>query len=515
MKYISYLVTCFLTLAFLASSYAKARIDDFRPYDGVKYCFFFIGDGMAAPQIHLTEAYLASLDEDDAVSGGKKFSKLTMSKFPINGLQTSHALNSLITGSAAAGTALATGKKTNTQIIAMSPDATEPYTSIAEKAKNKGMKVGIVTTVPIDNATPAVFYSHTGHRYNSEDIISQLLDSGFDYFVGGGYQVYKWTREEYKDLTYEEIYELIKNTAISHGFTYADTQAEFEAASSPLLAITPERDRYHGMPFSIDRKALGGPGEKYEGCLSLAEYTQKGIDLMKGHTEGFFMMVEGGKVDWACHMHDGRAAIEEVIDFDKAIQVAVDFANEHPRDTLIVVTGDHECGGMTLGYAATAYSTAYEILAKQKVSNEHFNSEILTAYKTAHDPAPDNIDNDMWQLVLDYFGIDGSSLTESLDDDLTEFETALLEEAFDKTMTGINTNLDEENRILYGDYEPFTVTLTSIINRKAGMSWTTYAHTAVPVPVMAYGKDAWRFNGYYDNTDVAKKIAAAMGIELE
>ncbi len=481
-----------------------------------KYIFYFIGDGMASPQIHATEAYLAQIEEDDTAAGGVKAKMLYMSQFPVTGMQTSFANDRFITGSAAAGTALACGMKTNIGVISMDPEVTTNYTTLAEAAKAKGMKVGIVSSVSIDHATPAVFYAHTASRNNYEEIGEYLLNSDFDYFGGGGFRVNKYTSDAYIDLSDEERYALVEEKAAANGFTFTDTSAEFKALKTgKAIAVNPYLDSSNAIPYALNTRGNKGIGKDYQGTISLAQFTRKGINLMKKNPEGFFMMVEGGKIDWASHANDARAAIEDTIAFDDAIGVAVNFAARHPQETLIVITGDHECGGMTLGFAGTEYETYYEKMAKQKLAYDDFGSEILGSYKDMYDGnVPADIDIRMWRVVKKYFGLDGNGLTAETGDDLTAYEIGLLEDAYDKTMTGANENTGEENSLLYGYYDPFTVTLTHLLNRKSGLTWTSFSHTAVPVPVFAKGAGEELFTGYYDNTDVALKIADAMGVEL-
>lgn len=483
---------------------------------GAKYVFYFIGDGMASPQIHATEAYLAALSEDDAVAGGVKAELLHMSTMPVQGMQMSFANNRFITGSAAAGTALACGMKTNINVISMDPDATMSYNTLAEKAKEKGMKVGIVSSVSIDHATPAVFYAHTATRKNMHDIDMQLANSDFDYFGGGG--LVSPVLTDPNGIVLEDAIA----TAAENGFQYIDTRAGFDAVNSGrVIAVNPHLDGSKALPYALNR--MYNPTQ-YPDSITLAEFTQKGIDLMDGN-EGFFMMVEGGKIDWACHANDAKAAIQDTIAFDDAVKVALDFAEAHPRDTLIVVTGDHECGGMTLGFAGTGYETYYEQMEVQKVAYDDFANIVLAGYAAdiESDPngsLPADIDDAMWALIYENFGMDANDITVDTGDDLTDFEVELLEDAYDLTFNGYpkdprgrNIQTQEES-LLYGYYDPLTVTLTHLQNRKTGLAWTSYSHTAVPVPVLAQGKDAWRFDGYYDNTDVAKKIAQAMKVDL-
>ena len=462
-----------------------------------KYIFYFIGDGMATPQVHATEAYLGAVSDGDAKSGDIRVQKLAMSEFPVHGMQRTYAKNRFITGSAAAGTALACGVKTDVNIISMGPDGL-PCTTLAELTKAKGMKVGIVTSVSLDHATPAVFYAHTPSRMNYPEIGRQLLNSGFDYFAGGGF------------LAMNDV----AGSAAANGFVYVDSRAGFDAlkeGDGRVIAVNPYLDQSKAMPYAINRLAADGPGEEYEGSITLAEFTAKGIRMLNGDN-GFFMMVEGGKIDWACHANDARAAIEDVIAFDAAVKVAVEFADRHPLETLIVVTGDHETGGLTLGFAGTAYSAYYDRLKAQKMAFDDLDRKILAPYKASHIPVPADMDADMWKIVLDNFGMDGSRLTAGSEDDLSEYEIRMLEEAFDKAMTGGRINPGSEDSLLYGTYNPLSVTLTHLLDRKSGLDWTSFSHTALPVPVFATGVGSENFNGYYENSDVARKIAKVLGI---
>lgn len=486
-----------------------------------KYIFYFIGDGMASPQIHATEAYLAAMEADDAEAGGVKAVQLYMNQLPVQGMQMSYANDRLITGSAAAGTALACGKKTNIGVIAMDPGATIPYTSLAEQAKARGMKVGIVSSVSIDHATPAVFYAHQPSRNHYQEIDLSLLASPFDYFAGGGFRVNKW--DDTHGTTDAERYAWLEQEANRNGFVFANTRAEFDAlqadnqnpwSSVRAIAINPYLDGSNAIPYALNRMQGDVPGGAYEGSITLAEFTAKGIELLD-NPNGFFMMVEGGKIDWAAHANDARAAIEDTIAFDDAVKVALDFAREHPQQTLIVVTGDHECGGMTLGFAGTAYDTYFEVLSQQRLAYDDFDSTVFEPYQARHETPPMDIDAEMWQIIHDYFGLDGANLSEATEDDVTEHERGLLEAAFDKAMGNGSVNTDEADSLLYGYYNPLSVTLTHLLNRRAGLAWTSYSHTAVPVPVMAQGPRAELFNGYYDNTEVARKIATIMNVELD
>jgi len=273
------------------------------------------------------------------------------------------------------------------------------------------------------------------------------------------------------------------------------------------------------MPYDIDRINTENTN------LSLAEMTEVAIaDLYgrrpaKGHKwgqsrkEGFFIMVEGGKIDWACHANDAMAAIADMIDFDNAVGVAMEFLKKHPHETLIVVTGDHETGGMTIGHATTAYKAYYDRLLGQTNSFQYFGDNQWTEHKTewedkvcANVAAPNNLESniDMLDLMADVFGLNWA--------DLNDYQKEKLEDAYDKSMCGSNDNHAAENTYLYGGYNPIIVTITHVLNEQASIGWTSYSHTGVPVPIFAQGREAELFAGFYDNTDIARKLAKAMDL---
>jgi len=467
--------------------------------DAPKYVFLFIGDGMASVQIHAAEAYLANKVERDEVGGSVKANLLNMSKLPVQGMQMTFPWNSLITDSAPAATAMATGKKTADGVIAMDPTKTIDLQTIAEAAKAAGKKVGIVSSVSIDHATPAAFYAHEPSRNSYHYIGHDLVASNFDYFGGGGFVDPDGTRS---GVTPKGN---VIEAAIAAGYAVADSRAEFESlkAGQKALAINPVLDSSKALYYEIDRVNVADATSH----MSLAEFTTKGIELLtdRRNRAGFFMMVEGGKIDWACHANDGRTTIDDTIAFDESVKVAMDFMKLHPRETLIVVTGDHETGGMTMGWAGTAYATYFEKLEAQKISYLEFDKKISAVKAGGSLPASivdTSLDEDMLQLLgLDY-------------NTLSAFEKERIDNAYTKAMFGTSTNSAEEDSLLYGSYNPLSVTITHILNNRAGLGWTSYSHTAVPVPVLAGGVNSEIFMGYYDNTDIALKLASAMKLKL-
>ncbi|MDA3819762.1 MAG: alkaline phosphatase [Candidatus Delongbacteria bacterium] len=425
-----------------------------------KYVFYFIGDGMGHQHVKLTEAYLHACNQD-----AFGFDKLAFDTLPVSGTSTTHAANRLITGSAAAGTALATGFKTNIDRLAMSPYGEESFQSIATVFKNKGKKVGIISSVSIDHATPAVFYAHCKDRDVYFTIGKQLAESDFDFFGGGGLLEPENDDVNLYDYLEENDYQVIRE---QNGINQTKPD-EKTVLINPVLGDEAE------MPYAIDRKYVGG--------YSLADFTRIAIENLYGDT-GFFIMVEGGKIDWAAHANDAATIVREVIDFDKAVQEALKFYLQHPDETLVVVTSDHETGGLGLGNAEMKFQTNYALLEKQSMSVEYMAELLHSGY------------------------INASDLPEIFDlDDLSRTESEQVKEA--AVFAG-----NEVSHIRYGGYSPLPVTYGQILNKRAGVGFTTWEHTAAPVPVYAIGPGAEIFSGQMDNTDIPKRIMQVTGYDF-
>jgi len=220
--------------------------------------------------------------------------------------------------------------------------------------------------------------------------------------------------------------------------------------------------------------------------------------------------VEGGKIDWACHANDAATTIHDTIALGNAVEAAVAFYNEHPGDTLILVTGDHETGGLSIGFAGTNYDTFLTNLINQKISYAKFDSDYVANYKKNSTEFPDVLKDieSNFGLVPKYNAKPNTNPNLIL----TDYEYKKLYEAYRKTMDGYR-QLNEEEYILYGTYEPLTVTITHILNNKSGISFTSYAHTGLPVPVFALGNGSELFEGYYDNTDIYFKLAELTSVK--
>jgi alkaline phosphatase len=403
-------------------------------------------------------------------------------------MSTTYAENRFITGSAAAGTALATGHKTTIGTISMDAAKEKPLKTIAEQAKEEGFKIGIISSVSIDHATPACFYAHQSERGMYHEIALDLPASGFNFFGGGGF------KDPFGGEKETSVYTLLKE----QGYILSWTKQSFDdlkKGDEKVVATGSILEPSGAIRYSIDQT---------DDDIPLEDFVAKGIELLENE-DGFFIMCEEGKIDWAAHENDGRTVIDNVISLSKSVEVAMEFYQNHPEETLIIVTADHETGGLSMGHASSKYDTEYAYLAAQEVSSQSFT---LIADSLFADARNQNLEFAL-QLVEDYFGLGRNAAVQ-----LTDYEQGLLEQAY-YVFSGKKNMNNEEANVKYGGYHPLAVTATRILNNKAGLAFTTWSHTGIPVPVFAIGAGAEHFDGYYDNTDIPKKIAKAMGLNFE
>ena len=443
-----------LSLAAFAVSAAALAAQAAKP---VKYVFLFIGDGMSIPQ-RMTAEELARINT------GKG---LAINSMPHQALTTTRSANSFLTDSAASGTAIACGSKTNNGMIGMDPKGGR-LKSVAEVARDSGRKVGILTSVTLNHATPAAFYGHNRSRGNYYDLGLDLVESGFDFFGGGGIA----ECDNKKAKSYKgDIYEI----AEGRGYTVVRKDMKALAALKPGCGKVIATGADGALMYNLD--APDSP--------RIADFTKKAIELLDNE-RGFFIMVEGGKIDWMCHANDAATVMAEVVDFDNAVKVALEFARKNPRDTLVVVTGDHETGGLTMGFAGTAYNSYIDRLNAQKRSREAFNS----ASKKLAGGGKDIEFEDVIPLLSESFGFVFDEDSES-PLALSEAERGELEKAFGRWKKDVSKGA-------------LSLAAAKILNNKAGLAWTSDAHTALPVETSAQGAGAEVFSGTIDNTDIAK-----------
>jgi alkaline phosphatase len=455
-----------------------------------KYVFLFIGDGMGQPQITASEIYAHSLDHESI-----GFENLSFSEFPSFGRITTYSTNSYFTDSAASGTATASGHKTKNGRINISEDGSLSFSPITEAAQAAGRRVGILSSVSLDHATPASFFAKAPFRWHYYDISLQMAQSGFEFLGGGGLKFPTGMRGQQKDA---------REYAREQGYTFVDTNEGFrslEAGAGNTWAFNQTLTRKSALPYAIDRRG---------DSLTLADFTRKAIQLLENE-DGFFIMAEGGKIDWACHDNDAASTIHEVLAFADAVQEAVDFYGRHPGETLIVVTADHETGGMVLGSEKAAAGLRLNILSHQDMSLDQFNYQVIKPYLALTDDENRKL-GDLYPEIREHFGLVRLDDTER---DLLRKQAGEGDrDAQEKLLLSLSLSewKELETALVDSRTSALGFAIVEILNGKAGISWGSYGHSASPVPVFALGAGAERFQGTYDNTAVAKKLFDIMGL---
>ena len=442
-----------------------------------KYVFYFIGDGMGVNQVNGTEMYLA---EQEGRIGVKP---LLFTTFPAGTMATTFSATNSVTASSAAGTALATGEKTYNGAVSMDDDK-NVLSTVAERAKKAGRKVGIATSVSVDHATPAAFYAHQPNRSRYYEIALDLPKAGFDFYAGSGFLKPTTTADKKEAPNVFPIKE-------EAGYTIArglDEYKEKAADAKKMILIQKEGAEPSCLPYAIDHE---------EGDLTLPEITESAVTfLSKGNKKGFFLMVEGGKIDWACHSNDPVTVFEEVIDLDSAVRVAYEFYKKHPKETLIVVTADHETGGMGLGIGK--YELHLKSLLNQKQSQDLLSKAITDLRK-------DKAGKASWNEIKDL-------LTEKMgfwkELPLTWEQEKMLRDEYEQSFVKNKVVFEES---LYARTEPLAAAARKVMSQIAMVGWTSSSHTAGYVPVFAIGAGADLFTGKMDNTEIPKRIAKAAG----
>lgn len=432
-----------------------------------KYIFYYIGDGMGMNHVLNAQIYSNEVLGND--------STLTMLTFPVAAMARTHSASSDVTDSAAAGTALATGHKTRNDMLGVTPDSAA-VTSIAKTLFDNGWGVGLVTTVAIDDATPGAFYAHVPTRHEYMTIGRTLAESGYQFAAGAGLRA---ARDK------EGVKTGLLDYFAEQGVTVASGVDGLKAEADRLLLLSDDTVRTWNVGYTID---------SIPGALTLPAMTAAGMrQLQKVSPDRFFMMVEGGNIDHAGHANDGGTILREVINFDQSLKLAYDFYLAHPDETLIVVTADHETGGLSVGTTTTGYAVRPQVAAAQKVSKEQFGEYVKSL---AHDRRiyrwPD-----MEEYLAENLGL-GSAV------ELTEEETAELAAMFEALVEGRNSAADQET--LYATFNGFTARVFELLNDKAGLGFATIKHTGAMVPVFAIGVGSELFNGVNDNTDLPRKI---------
>lgn len=443
-----------------------------------KYVFYFIGDGMGVNQVNGTEAYRAEFE------GRIGIRPLLFTQFPFATMATTYSATNGVTDSAASGTALATGNKTKNGTLGLLADQQTEVQSIACKAQEAGLRVGIATSVSVDHATPAAFYTHVPSRNDYYAIGQSMIRAGFDFYAGSDFQ-----RPVGKNSEEGSLYEQSKDGGYTIARGYKEYKKKARKADKMILFQSEEaskRDR-SSIPYAIDRD---------EQDLTLADITRAGIHFLTKEEKGFFLMVEGGKIDWACHANDAATTFAEVEDFDNAIRVAYEFYEQHPDETLIVVTADHETGGFVLGtgqYALNLQALKHQRMSVNKLSAQFNELRRKTNNQVTWEMAQ--------QTLTRCFGFwDGLKLNKR--------QEARLRKTFDDTFMNQKPALDVSE---YQKDERLATVAKEIINEIAMVGWVSGSHSNGYVPVFSIGVGADKFSHRTDNAEIPMKIAEIAG----
>ncbi|ADQ47374.1 Alkaline phosphatase [Caldicellulosiruptor kronotskyensis 2002] len=452
------LISAILILCIILSTLAFAQQDINDNENKVKNVILMIPDGMTIAHTTLARWY----------QGGEP---LAMDELAC-GLVRTYSANNPITDSAPAATAYATGFKTQNRYLSIYPemvsmpgvgqveekDFYKPIITILESAKRLGKSTGLVFTCQFPHATPAAFASHTDNRNDYESIAEQMVYNHVDVVLGGGYKyIDKNQRKDKEDLA-----GYLKQNGIFVTTNWQDAKNFFGQKIWGLFA----QDAMH---YDFDRKDAGEP--------SLAEMTQKAIQILSKNRNGFFLMIEGSQIDWASHANDPVGVVSEVLAFDKAVKVALDFAKSRD-DTAIIIVPDHTNGGMTLGIGTTSIDS---------VLLNHFLKYIRRATRTAAGVEEilgnNKTDENIKKVVSQYYGID-------------------------------NLTQDEINAIKNAPQGRLNYVLGPIISKRSYIGWTSNEHTGEEVVLYAYHPKDYIPRGVIENTEVCDYMAEILGIDL-
>ncbi len=447
-----------------------------------KYVFYFIGDGMGVNQINVSETYLAAL------KGRIGIEPILMSEFPVVGLVNTYSATNGVTDSAAGGTALASGHKTKNGAIGVLEDLQTPVTSIAQWAKNAGKAVGVATTVAITHATPASFYGHQPKRQMYYELGQDLCKSGFDFFAGS----------DFHRPNTKEGEPTLRQQAQAAGYTiltggYKEYQKKGLKAEKLIMLQSDEQNEKlesDHLPYSLDQT---------KNDLTLEQIVRAGINyLTSKNTDGFFFQIEGGMIDYACHRNDIGNAINEVLDLDKAVKVAYEFYQQHPDETIIVITADHETGGLVMGTGP--YELHTDLLRFQHKSIDELKWMLREQYKRA----PKKFTWTAVEKVLkEQMGF-GAGIT------LNDKQRERLQNRWNAIEKAISENGKVNDRI-----NDLCETTKHILSEVAHISWASGGHSNGYVPIYAIGPGTEVFQGRIDNIEIAPAMARIAGYPAE
>ena len=441
----------------------------------VKYVFYFIGDGMGVNEVMGTSHFNVAQGQDP----------VNFSQFPVVNFISTVSANSLVTDSSAAGTALATGVKINNSAVGVDPEG-NPVSNLTEWAHAAGYGTGVATSVGVNHATPASFVAHTDKRGSYEEIAVQMIDSPVDFMAGSTFLV---ERRSGHDAAYFEQKADSAGIAVYKG---AGAIQGIDLTAPRALCLSGKAE--DSVPYAIDRK---------DDDTQLADFVDAGIRYLEARygKKGFFFMIEGGKIDYAGHANDAATCFREVNDMAVSVDLALTFLARHPKETLILVTADHETGGLMLG--SGRYEMYPERLAGQKASVD----AVTALFREAFFPEDKPFKAPTWEAVKAFFS-EQLGLWDQVE--VSERAERELKEMYDRTFgKGGDRNLAETN--LYSVNYRLVADMIRALDRSAGYQWSHGSHSGSPVGLYVTGACADEFNTVKDNAEIAPLIARLAG----
>jgi len=424
-----------------------------------KNIILMIGDGMGPS--HFGAGWLYS----NRVLG-KELRMVEVMKSGRTAYVVNDTADAIVTESAAAAGQIATGVKMTARALSMAADGKTPVRTILEIAKERGVATGLVTTSGITDATPAAFAAHVPHRSDEASVAAQELQAGVDVLLGGRKQFFLpeaagGKRKDGRDLTEE---------ARRAGYAVVGTAGELkQATGSKILGLF----NMGNMAYEIDRAKTSEP--------SLAEMTAKTLEVLSKNPKGFFAMIEAGRIDHAAHRNDAAGTIREVLAFDDAVGVALEFQQKNP-DTLIIVTADHETGGMALiGHSKDSKEYIGIDLSTIQKSQTSFE---LIAEELGKDPTPEKIR----EAVKRHLAIE-----------ITEEEAKLVANDTIRKLDPYNFS--------YATLH----TLAFVLRPYLRVGWGSQTHTASPLFAFGSGPGSEELVGFRHNTELFRIMKSALG----
>ena len=458
-------IVLILTFAAAFSTSVEARKKTAQEPARVKYVFYMISDGMGINQAYGAN-YFNSVN-------GITDEPLNFTTFQTKGIITTYCANSLITDSAAAGTALSTGTKTNSGYLGVDPQG-QPLTTLAELAKAAGYGAGVISSVGVNHATPGAFYAHAQSRNQYDLIARQLIESKVDFAAGGGFNTEK--KNPNKGADYAQA-------AREAGMGVYVGKEEFKNIDKSRRALLLGSLDRSILDLAIDRKG--------EDQVALADFTAAGIDyLYSNFPQGFFLMIEGGLVDETGHNNDAASDMYEINDFAKSVDLVLEFCSQHPDEAVVLVTSDHDTGGLALG--AGKYEIHPERLIYQKESKNALTAQFDALKNSGREVSWEEVRTLLDENLGLWSEIEVSEEQEARFKELYEQIFIKKEDSLEKNWYATNSRLVAE--------------AVDYLDRMACYKFSYSSHSGAPVGLFVKGAREDAFRVCSDNVDIPKVV---------